>query len=60
MQYSGQWQNLKLGMDFYANKKNTAGIVLLGVINPSRNNGINTSLLEDAGKVVDYIVAATT
>ena len=59
MQYSGQWSNLKLGMDFYANKKTTAGIVLSGVINPSRNNGINTSFLENADKFVDSIVAAT-
>ena len=59
MQYSGQWSNLKLGMDFYANKKTTAGIVLSGVINPSRNNGVNTSLLENADKFVDSIVAAT-
>ena len=43
--YSGQWSNLKLGIGFfYANKKTTASIVLSGVINPSRNNGVNASL----------------
>ena len=59
MRYSGEWNNLKLGMDFYVNKKTTAGIVVSGVINPSRNSGVNTSLLEDGNKFVDSIVDAT-
>ena len=59
MQYSGEWNNLKLGMDFYANKKTTMGIVLSGVLNPYRSSGLNTSFLEDGNKYVDSIVAAT-
>jgi len=58
MQYNGQWSNLKLGMDFYANKKTTAGMVVSGFLNPSRNTGVNTTLLENAGGVVDSIVDA--
>jgi iron complex outermembrane receptor protein len=58
MQRNSQEHNVKLGMDFYANKKTTAGIVFSGYINPSRNNGVNTTLLENADKVVDSIVVA--
>jgi len=58
MQHSSQEHNVKLGLDFYANKKTTAGIVFSGFINPSRNNGVNTTLLESPDKVVDSIVFA--
>jgi len=58
IQNRSQAHNIKLGMDFYANKKTTAGIVLSGYINPSRSNGINTTLLENADKVVDSVVVA--
>ena len=34
MKHSSQYQNLKLGMDFYANKKTTLGIVFSGYLNP--------------------------
>ena len=58
MQHSSQVHNVKLGLDFYANKKTTAGFVFSGFINPSRNNGANTTLLENPQKVVDSIVVA--
>jgi iron complex outermembrane recepter protein len=58
MKFGAPEHNLKVGLDFYANKKTTAGIVLSGFINPSRNNGVNTTLLEGADKVVDSIVVA--
>jgi len=57
-QRRSQEHNIKMGMDFYANKKTTAGIVFSGFINPSRNTGINTTFLEDANRVVDSIVIA--
>ena len=58
MQFSSQEHNIKLGMDFYANKKTTAGVVFSGFINPSINNGVNTTLLKNAANVTDSIVVA--
>jgi len=58
MRYSGQYQNLKIGMDFYANKKTTAGVVFSGFVNPSRHPGVNTTLLKNADNVTDSIVVA--
>ncbi len=58
MTHSSQYQNLKLGMDFYANKKTTAGVVFSGFINPSSNPGVNTTLLNDANNITDSIVVA--
>jgi len=58
MQHSSAYQDLKLGMDFYANKKTTAGVVLSGFFNPSRNTGTNTTLLKNADNVIDSIVVA--
>jgi hypothetical protein len=58
MQHSGQYQNLKVGMDFYANKKTTAGVVFSGFINPSSQPGINTTLLKNADNITDSIVVA--
>ena len=58
MRYSGQYQNLKVGMDFYANKKTTAGVVFSGFVNPSRHPGVNTTLLKNADNITDSIVVA--
>lgn len=58
MRYSGQYQNLKIGMDFYANKKTTAGVVFSGFVNPSRHPGVNTTLLKNADNITDSIVVA--
>jgi iron complex outermembrane receptor protein len=59
MQNSSQEHNVKFGMDFYANKKTSAGIVLSGYLNPSHNDGVNTTLLENSAKAVDSIVSAS-
>jgi iron complex outermembrane receptor protein len=58
MQHSGQYQNLKIGIDFYANKKTTAGVVFSGFLNPSSQPGINTTLLKNADNITDSIVVA--
>ena len=58
MRHSDEYQNLKIGMDFYANKKTTAGAVFSGFLNPSNNPGINTTLLKNADNVTDSIVVA--
>lgn len=58
MHHSSSYQNLKVGMDFYANKKTTAGVVLSGFLNPRKNFGLNTTLLKNADNVVDSIVVA--
>lgn len=51
--------NLKLGMDYYLDKKTTFGIVLSGFYNPSSNLGDNTSFLKNPNSEVDSIVQAT-
>ena len=51
--------NLKIGMDFYADKKTTFGVVLSGFINPGFNSGNNTTLLKNGNNQVDSIVYAT-
>ncbi|HYC30260.1 MAG TPA: outer membrane beta-barrel protein, partial [Chitinophagaceae bacterium] len=51
--------NLKLGMDYFLNKKTTFGIVLSGFYNPSSNVNSNTSFLKSANSEVDSIVQAT-
>ena len=59
MQHSSQYQELKAGMDYYADKKNTLGIVFSGYVSPNRNSGENTTLLKNADNIIDSIVAAT-
>ncbi|MEO6843685.1 MAG: outer membrane beta-barrel family protein [Ginsengibacter sp.] len=56
---NSQYQNLKLGMDFYANKKTTLGIVMSGYINPSSQNSLNRTDLNDANNRIDSIVVAS-
>jgi len=51
--------NLKLGMDYYLNKKTTLGIVLSGFYNPSSNLGYNTSFLKNPNSEIDSIVQAS-
>ena len=58
MNQSSTWQNLKVGLDFYANKKTTAGIVFSGFLNPGNNNGLNKTLLEDSQEAIDSILVA--
>ena len=59
MVHSSNYQQLKVGMDFYANKKTTLGVVFSGYLNPNLNNGANTTFLKNADNVVDSIVTAT-
>lgn len=50
--------NAKVGMDFYAGKKTTVGIVINGTYNPSTDKSFNTSFLKNSSGVVDSIVTA--
>ncbi len=58
MNHNSTFQNLKVGMDFYADKKNTLGIVLSGYVNPGNNTGDNTTLLKNASDHTDSIAKA--
>ena len=51
--------NTKLGVDFFATKRTTFGIVLNGTTSPSSSNNSNTSYISNASKVVDAITTAT-
>ena len=50
--------NLKMGMDYFVNKKTTVGVVLSGFYNPSREDATNTSYLKNPQSIVDSIVFA--
>ena len=50
--------NAKLGMDFYASKKTTLGIVLTGYTTPGTEGIANTSFLKNSSMVLDSIVTA--
>lgn len=50
--------NAKIGMDFYANKKTTYGIVFTGYSGPGIEAGTSTSYLQSPLKIVDSIVTA--
>ncbi|MDQ6843034.1 MAG: TonB-dependent receptor [Bacteroidota bacterium] len=58
LNHNSTFQNLKVGMDFYADKKNTLGIVLSGYVNPGNNTGDNTTLLKNASDHTDSIAKA--
>src|SRR5665647_283195 len=58
MKRSSQYQNLKAGMDFYANKKTTLGIVISGYVNPSKENNLNQTDLNNSSNQIDSIVIA--
>jgi len=53
-----QDHNIKVGMDFYANKKTTLGVVFSGYLNPYTNVNKNQTNLNDAYNRVDSIVTA--
>ncbi|HEV8083692.1 MAG TPA: TonB-dependent receptor [Chitinophagaceae bacterium] len=59
MRHHSTYQDLKAGIDFYATKKTTIGVVFSGYVNPSGNLGDNTTLLKDADKQIDSIVLAS-
>ncbi len=52
--------NLKFGMDLFANKNTTFGFVASGFINPEHERNYNTSYLKDGSGTVDSIVYSTT
>ena len=52
--------NLKVGMDYFLNKKTTLGVVISGFYNPSSQIGNNTSYLKDPHGITDSIVQAST
>ena len=51
--------NSKIGMDFYASKKTTFGVVLTGFTTPASEKNYNTSFLKNRYDVVDSIVTAS-
>ncbi len=51
--------NLKFGMDFFIDKKNTFGFVASGFLNPEKYRNFNTSYLKNPTGVVDSIVYST-
>ncbi len=51
--------NSKIGMDFYASKKTTIGVVLTGFTTPSSEKNYNTSFLKNRYNVIDSIVTAS-
>jgi hypothetical protein len=53
--YESQNHNLKVGMDFYATKKTTWGVVFTGYINPSNDKNTNSTYLNDKNNVTDSI-----
>lgn len=51
--------NLKIGMDYYLDKKTTLGVVVSGFYNPEKSSVENTSYLKSPQGVTDSIVYAT-
>jgi outer membrane receptor protein involved in Fe transport len=60
MKNRSTYNNLKLGADYYLNKKTTLGIVTSGFINPEENSSRNTSYLKNNVEQVDSIAYAVT
>ena len=51
--------NAKIGVDFYASKKTTVGVVVTGFTTPGSERNYNTSFLKNNYDVVDSIVTAS-
>ena len=51
--------SVKVGADYYANKKTTLGIVFSGFINPEMQNSFNRSLLKNHSGKLDSIAIST-
>ena len=58
MRNENMFDNLKIGADYFLNKKTTLGIVTSGFINPGTFSNKNTSYLQNKNGVVDSIVYA--
>ncbi len=54
----GDFHSLKVGMDVYASKRTTFGVVLTGYFNPSGHSGENQTLLKNGGGTVDSSLQA--
>ena len=52
----GTYQNLKVGMDYFANKRTTYGFSLSGYLNPGKSEGINTTRIKPNENEVDSVV----
>lgn len=53
MQNTTDEHTIKIGMDYYASKKTTLGLVASSIINPSKNWGDNTTYLENGVGHID-------
>ncbi|MGZ5191375.1 MAG: TonB-dependent receptor domain-containing protein, partial [Flavisolibacter sp.] len=51
--------NAKVGLDFFATKKTTLGIVLNGMTSPSASNNINTTYISNSAEDLESITKAT-
>lgn len=58
MKRSNTYENLKVGMDFYANKKTTLGMVVSGYLNPGKETSLSQTNLNNSNNVTDSIVTA--
>ncbi|MEO8582486.1 MAG: outer membrane beta-barrel family protein, partial [Flavitalea sp.] len=59
MKNTNSYNNAKIGMDYYVNKKTTLGVVFTGFYNPGKMMGNNTSYLKNAALHIDSIVIST-
>jgi iron complex outermembrane recepter protein len=53
--YTSNYNNLKVGMDFYASKKTTLGFVLSGYLNPNNNSSTNRTNLNNGNNQTDSV-----
>lgn len=58
MKRRSEFQNVKLGMDFYANKKTTVGVVFSGYLNHAKESSANRTNLNNSDNQIDSIVLA--
>ena len=56
--YKSQDHNFKAGMDFYATKNTTVGVVFSGYLNPYNSTNLNQTNLNNSQNKVDSIVKA--
>ncbi|MEO6355315.1 MAG: TonB-dependent receptor [Ferruginibacter sp.] len=49
----------KIGVDYYATKKTTVGVVVSGFVNPEKQSNLNTSYLKSKLGVVDSIAVSS-
>ncbi|MBZ5856246.1 outer membrane beta-barrel protein [Flavihumibacter profundi] len=59
MKHENKNYTLKVGADYYLNKKTTLGFVLNGNLSPEQQSGQNTSYLKDNQANIDSIIYST-